>query len=234
MASKKTPDSSRQQRLFPLGPSVKPQALVRPATRPVWTENKAKLIETYLRLFVLITRHGVYIDGFAGPQQPDKVDTWAARLVLSSQPRWLQKFFLFELDADKIAMLERLRKEQPVRKKNEPKRLVELFSGDVNVRIHEILNTNRIRMKEATFCLLDQHTNQCDWATVKALAAYKTGHKIELFYFLANKWLGRSLAALKDHERARRWWGNDDWRKLRDMRSIERAEFLAKGSRRNN
>jgi len=211
--SKKKPDSATQPKLFPLGaPSAAPQTLVRPATRPVWTENKAKLIETYLRLFVMITHHGVYIDGFAGPQQPDKPDTWAARLVLSSKPRWLRKFFLFELDEKKVEMLRALRESQPPpdKNKNEPKRVIEIFAGDMNENIRQILDTKKISVNEATFCLLDQRTNQCDWATVQALAKYKTDKKIELFYFFANKWLPRSLAALKDRERARKWWGNDD------------------------
>src|SRR5712672_141396 len=34
---------------------------------PIWTENKAKLIERYLYYFVMVTKHGAYIDGFAGP-----------------------------------------------------------------------------------------------------------------------------------------------------------------------
>ena len=39
---------------------------------PVWTERKAKLIQQYLYYFVLITKHGTYIDGFAGPQKADE------------------------------------------------------------------------------------------------------------------------------------------------------------------
>ena len=35
--------------------------------RAIWTENKAQLIRRYLFLFGLVTRHGTYIDGFAGP-----------------------------------------------------------------------------------------------------------------------------------------------------------------------
>jgi len=30
---------------------------------PIWTKNKAKLIERYLLYFVYITKHGTYIDG---------------------------------------------------------------------------------------------------------------------------------------------------------------------------
>jgi hypothetical protein len=29
---------------------------------PLWTQNKARLIQTYLRLFVYITHHGTYIE----------------------------------------------------------------------------------------------------------------------------------------------------------------------------
>lgn len=53
---------------------------------PIWTQNKAKLIERYLYYFAIIAKHGTYMDGFAGPQQPDKPEMWAAKLVLESHP----------------------------------------------------------------------------------------------------------------------------------------------------
>src|SRR5579862_7358355 len=65
---------------------------------PIWTECKAKLIERYLFYFVQITFHGTYIDGFAGAQETEKPEMWAAKLVIESQPRWLRNFYLFELD----------------------------------------------------------------------------------------------------------------------------------------
>ena len=37
---------------------------VKELERPLWTKNKAKLIERYLYYFVLVTKHGTYIDGF--------------------------------------------------------------------------------------------------------------------------------------------------------------------------
>ena len=36
-------------------------------THPVWTDNKASLISRYIYCFELVTHHGTYIDGFAGP-----------------------------------------------------------------------------------------------------------------------------------------------------------------------
>lgn len=64
---------------------------------PIWTENKAQFIRHYLRYFVQITKHGAYIDGFAGPQSFEHTEAWCAALVLASEPKWLRRFFLFEL-----------------------------------------------------------------------------------------------------------------------------------------
>jgi three-Cys-motif partner protein len=90
------------------------------------------------------------------------------------------------------------------------------------------LNAGTISEKEATFCLLDQRTFQCDWATVEKLARYKkTGMKIELFYFLANKWFDRTMSAHKDLEKLNRWWGRGDWNELRKMHPITRSEAIA-------
>ena len=60
----------------------------------MWTAHKARFIERYLYYFVLVTKHGTYIDGFAGPQQPDDAEMWTAKRVLESEPRWLRHFYL--------------------------------------------------------------------------------------------------------------------------------------------
>src|SRR3989442_14464491 len=167
---------------------------VEPLTHPIWTANKARLIEEYLRLFVYITRHGTYIDGFAGPQKRQLLDMWAAKRVLESQrkPRRIRHYHFFEVDQESFKLLEELRAEQP----EDPERTIDLYHGDFNLRIHELLNARTIRESEATFCLLDQRTFECYWSTVRALAQYKQrGRKIELFYFLASNGLTRSLKA---------------------------------------
>jgi hypothetical protein len=62
---------------------------------------------------------------------------------------------------------------------------------------------------------------------VHKLARFKkSGHKIELFYFLANGWFERALSGQKDLEKLARWWGRDDWSKLRDMSREERRDNL--------
>jgi hypothetical protein len=83
----------READLFEFGdpPAQRSVVKLRPLRNPIWTENKVRLIERYLYYFVLITKHGTYIDGFAGPQYEDRPDAWAARLVLEIEPKWLSR-----------------------------------------------------------------------------------------------------------------------------------------------
>lgn len=53
---------------LPLQP-IRRERDFRSLEHPVWTEEKAHLIQAYLRLFTFITKHGAYIDGFAAPQR---------------------------------------------------------------------------------------------------------------------------------------------------------------------
>lgn len=176
---------------------------------PVWTENKAKLIQQYVRYFILVTKHGTYIDGFAGPQVEEYNDqSWSAKRVLEIQPPWLRRFILCDMSALQVEHLNKLAQE---RRAQDDKRKIEIHRGDFNTAIDQILVPGSIREKEATFCLLDQRTFECKWDTVRKIAEYKkSGTKIEQFYFLAVGWLGRSIAALKDDTKLREWWGRDD------------------------
>lgn len=204
---------------------------------PVWTENKARLIERYLLYFVFVTHHGTYIDGFAGPQERNNPETWpemwAAKLVLATEPKWLRNFYLFDIDPEQVERLRVLKKEQPERdsKNRKINRKIEVKEGDFNVLIHELLGSGAIGQAEATFCLLDQWSIQCHWSTVKALAQYKSAgnNKIELFYFLAVGWLSRTIrATTQDEEKLRQWWGRDDWSQFLGIRKQKQAAIFAK------
>jgi three-Cys-motif partner protein len=203
---------------------------VKAAEFPVWTDNKAKFIMSYLRYFVLLTKHGTYIDGFAGPQEECETDSWSAKLVLGSEPQWIKHFHLCDQKRAQIARLEELKKVQPISDSKGRKlyRKIHIYHGDFNRKIDEILTPANISQKQATFCLLDQRTLECHWETIEKIANYKKKpeHKIELFYFLANGWLERALAAQKDTEVLLKWWGRDDWAKLRGMTREERRDAL--------
>lgn len=207
--------------LFPM-PLRKREVRVRVPERSIWTENKAKLIERYLYYFVMITKHGTYIDGFAGPQSPDVPDSWSAKLVLENRPAWLRHFYLFDIDPDQIARLERLKDSHNERN------IVVSPPIDFNVGICKVLDAKQITEKEATFCLIDQRTFECKWSTLQAIANYKKmGNKIELFYFFANHWLARAIAAhTKNTTEIDEWWGSGDWKALKGMNSWDRVRIF--------
>lgn len=208
-----------------------PEPKVKNPATPVWTENKARLVERYLFLFVLITHSGTYIDGFAGPQEPEHEDMWSAKLVIESRPRWLQRFFLFEKDPLQLARLEQMVANQPPRdrskKKNEPRRETTIIPGDSNAQIRALLESGGVNRKQAAFALLDQRTFECKWTTLEALAAYNTKLKIELFYFLPNGWLDRALSAQKEETIPTAWWGREDWKTLKGVKHRERAQIFS-------
>lgn len=203
--------------LFDLGERKPAEAEVARLRYPIWTQNKARLIEKYLKYFVFVTKNGAYIDGFAGPQEEDdNAELWSASLVLRSEPRWLRNFFLFDLKPAQVRRLEALRdRELPLRAK---KHRIVVTGGDFNESLGQLLEQRPITDKEATFALLDQRSFECHWSSVIQLAAYKpTGQpKIELFYFYPAGWDGRALKAQQDLDVLRAWWGRDDIDTIRD------------------
>ncbi len=227
--AKRKPKFEQEEKLpLQLPDPIKPERSGKELTHPIWTENKANLIERYLYYFVMVTKHGTYIDGFAGPQTADRLDLWSAKLVLESQPRWLRNFYLCDNDKKQVESLKSLTLSQPQRAPKEPKRTIKIYEGDFNFKGSEILQAGAIKEKEAAFCLLDQRTFECHWSTVKTLADHKTsGNKIELFYFLPTAWLDRALSNLQNPmETLQKWWGENDCDRFLKMKSYERLEAL--------
>ena len=186
-----------------------PRKYLRPDL-PVWTEHKANFIQRYLKLFIQVTRHGTYIDGFAGPQRLNMEHAWSAKLVL--QIRLLRHFFLCDQNSQKFKALEKCVKERPFEKG----RTIELYKGDFNEKVNEILKSKYITEREATFALLDQRMFECHWETVEKLAAKKKRMKIELFYFFGYGWAKRALAGVKkNNDTIRLWWGRNDFLDLK-------------------
>jgi three-Cys-motif partner protein len=199
----------------------------------IWSDHKARFIQQYLRYFVQITKHGAYIDGFSGPQYRDKLDAWTASLVLASEPKWLRRFYLCEIDSESLKCLDQLVAAQPIPKSKSGRRLprkVEIVAGDFNESIDGILASGQISQKEAAFCLLDQRTFECHWSTLQKLAEYKKQphNKIELLYFLGVGWLHRAFSGLRNEEIPLKWWGKPDWRELLSLSCWSVAEMVRK------
>jgi three-Cys-motif partner protein len=233
-SSKSKPDV---EEFFPLFPNESiavgtKQRKYKRVDHPIWSHNKAKFISLYLRYFVMSTHHGAYIDGFAGPQYPDHLDAWTAAQVMRSRPQWLRQFFLCELKKNKLAPLRELVLNEPAAADNKGKRLprtISVHPGDFNKTVDEILLSDRMTQKEATFCLIDQHTFECHWETLKKLAEYKKPpySKVELLYFLGVGWIHRAIAGTtKNKQKIERWWGRSDWRSLKALNCYEMTELV--------
>ena len=222
-----TADSTWEEpHLFDPGPATLAEIETRALERPVWSENKADLITRYLRYFVFITRHGTYIDAFAGPQTEQSEQAWTAQMVLESQPKWLRHFHLFDSSSTQVEHLHRLAAQHNDRD-------VQVYAGDSNRELRTILPEGSIGRREASFCLLDQRTFECEWQLCEHISRLRPGPtKVEQFYFLATGWLSRSLAAVQTSEgkeRVKAWLGEDSYRSFRDLDTYGRVEtFIAK------
>lgn len=210
--------------------SEHPSAISKKAKGHVWTEKKAQFIARYLRAFTYITKHGTYLDAFAGPQEEEDYDSWAVKLVLENEPKWLRKFHLFEKDIPQVALLDELAKQHHEPGELKKFRKVHVHSGDTNSTLPKFLEENPISEKEATFCLLDQRTKECDWETVETVARHKSvGNKIEIFYFLAQGWVDRVLTDKLGEgnvEKVIKWLGSENWKEFKRMDTHQRAKFF--------
>lgn len=204
-----------------------PEPIIERGVQPIWTKHKAQVVQLYIRHFLMITKHGVYIDGFAGRKNVDLEESWAAELVVNLTPRFLRDFFLCDRDSRQQDRLRELIELQPTGERN---RRYHLGCGDFNEWVDEVLGSGIIKEKVATFCLIDQFSTQCWWETVEKLARHKgaNARKIELFYFFPTGWIGRALAGFtKDLDQPSRWWGDDSWRELRGQSGQRAAVRMA-------
>lgn len=218
-----TPPDWEERQLFNPGPQKLLEIRTKIQKKPVWSESKAQLITKYLQFFVYITHHGTYIDAFAGPQTDQSDQAWTAQLVLSNEPKWFRKFYLFDKSPKQIEQLHQLADEHRDRD-------VQVFEGDCNHTLPSVLPAGSIGEREATFCLLDQRTFECKWQLCQHISQLRTGSmKVEQFYFLANDWLPRAFAGistLEGEERVAAWVGQPDWRPVAQLRPFERAELF--------
>lgn len=214
---------SGKLRLFDPGPATSLEIQTRTLDRPLWSEYKADLIAKYLRYFLFITKHGTYIDAFAGPQTDKSDSVWTAEKVLAIEPAWLRRFRLCDISPSQVARLSQL-------KDRYSDRDIIVLQGDANEALPDALPAGSIAENEATFCLLDQRTFECSWSLCQYLAGLRPGsRKIEQFYFLANSWMERAFAGTTTREgevRIQRWLGEADWRPVAALSRMDRAQHF--------
>jgi len=215
------------ERASVLPPETPALALAMAERAPAQTDAKSRLIAEYLTRFQLVTRGGLYIDGFAAPQSRMHPEAWTARRVLEIKPPRLRTFWLCDIDPPGCQQLRELKRFH----NGTPKvRKVFVFEGDFNRRVDEILMSGRIHKRTAVFVLLDQRNTECHWTTVRKLARFKSQTKIEVLYFLGIGWLLRSLKVSQRPERLveiDRWWGSDSWHDLKNMSQLAISTLMA-------
>lgn len=183
---------------------------------PDQTNAKSRLIADYISRFQLITKGGIYIDGFSAPQSRSHEEAWTARRVLEIAPPRLRLFWLCELDAGGLLQLRNLAR---THHRSPTSRRVFVMAGDFNQTVKMLLKSVRLTRAGAIFALLDQRNTECHWATVKALADRKGRTKIELLYFVGTSWLHRSLATStpRAHRRNRALVGRTGMARTREL-----------------
>lgn len=210
----------------PVPPGRKPQKI--PAN-PVelsgrlWTGQKSRLIAEYLHRFLHVTKSGTYLDLFAGPQSETYDDGWSIKRVIERRDEGpnLGYFAACDNNPQQIERLKQLRETYAGRPFT-----FKIYHGDANEQVKKILDDAPTNLP--SFCLLDQRTFECDWATVKTVAKYKGDgdFKIEVFYFLAEAWLDRAWKSRKRRETLKRWWGRDNVLEYFSLKNIFRAHSL--------
>lgn len=210
-----------------LPPDTPALALAMSEKKPAQTDAKSRLIAEYLSRFQLVTKGGLYIDGFAAPQSREHPEAWTAKRVLEIQPARLRRFWLCDIDPSGVQALGELK---ALHDRNPRFRHVHVFEGDFNARVSDIIRSGRIKKNSGVFALLDQRTTECQWETVRKLAAFKGRTRIEQLYFVGVAWLHRVLMTRKKDERIAeidRWWGNDTWHELTNLTQLEIATVTA-------
>jgi three-Cys-motif partner protein len=222
--------SSEDRDLFgprpPAQPPKKKASSHTPVVGKVWTEQKSALIAEYLHRFLLVTRSGVYIDLFAGPQSEHYGGGWSIKQVIEKRDEGptFKHFAACDNDPEQIKRLEALKCEH-----SERAFTFKIYYDDANRAVYDILREAPIKENTPCFCLIDQRTLECDWATVRALAEYrKEGYKIELFYFLAEGWMDRTWISTTRPGKLERWWGRDDYGAFFTLRNVYRAHALVR------
>ena len=164
------------QRQFPGFGAGRQQVPTKHAKAPMsalWTTDKAALVASYIHHFLFVTKHGVYVDLFAAPQ--DNEEDWCIRRVLEGRTRGpaISYYAACDIDPQGIRALQDLaqRSEAPFR----------VYRGNANDQVRQMLDDAQIRDNTPCFCLIDQRTFECNWSTVETIAKYKrAGHKIEV------------------------------------------------------
>ena len=121
---------------------------------PLWTIDKSRLIDEYIHHFLLVTKHGVYLDLFAGPQHATDAENWSVRRVLERRTEGNPSIRHYAVCDIKRKQADRLRNLG----RNHPS--FRVYEGDANERVHEMLEGAPITGLDDTGAIYAQVTQE--------------------------------------------------------------------------
>jgi len=188
-----------------------------------WTRNKLGILEGYLSAFnkaaYLKASDRLYIDLMAGsPTNKDRVTgeefDGSARLALQASPPFTHLAF-----CEKPEMAAALKADLEPR---HPGRQFQVYPGDCNWTIDQVLNDLERWRKAPTFVFVDQQAAEIHWQTLTKLAAFRTADwKAELWILMSPAEITRGVAGTNGVAFAARvdaLYGNRAWRRIQAAR----------------
>lgn len=140
-----------------------------------WTLNKLEVLEKYLKMYRRVAGGGTFIDAFAGTgrglvTQNNDERPCDGSSVIAARSGSFSALHLIEIDHRNIETLTSVVKSLP----RNQSRKIRIHTADCNRLIPELLTSNTLDDSKPCFVLLDQDSTQLDWATIEALATWKT------------------------------------------------------------
>lgn len=190
-----------------------------------WTRNKLQILAGYLPAFnTASTRSNerIYIDLMAGqPFNRDKVTgedfDGSARLALSASPGFTRLAFC-EQEPNASHLRADLGDRYPGRHFN-------VYSGDCNETIDQVLHGLLPYRWAPTFAFVDQQAAEVRWETLGKLARFRSGkRKTELWILASPSMITKGVAGTNGAEFAAQvdlLYGTTDWRRIQEARRSE-------------
>ena len=139
-----------------------------------WTLNKLDIFELYLKLYRRVAGNGTYIDAFAGTGKGiSLVDGETARFdgsaLIAAKSGAFSSLHLIEKDEASFRLLNA----EVDLLSSSQKTKMQTYNDDCNLKIPDLLKSNKIDPARPCFVFLDQESTQLDWTTIEVLAKWK-------------------------------------------------------------
>lgn len=182
-----------------------------------WSEIKLQCIKKYLGAYTNIMHYGrfpefYFLDLFASEgicrsRKTDKLMQGSPLISLSVKPSF-SRYFFCELDKEKIRVLQNIRDESPLKNK------IEIFDGDCNEKVDEMLAS--IKISTPFIALLDPQAGDLHWSTIEKISKFNKSEILINFPFgmAINRYMplsegGDLTVDLKN--KLNEIFGNDKW-----------------------